>query len=833
MKQKLLEEIKKDKTLLNFFYILAENNLYTIEENERSKVSKSIIGRNFPFLKPTQKKELVKGFYPLEDVNEYFIYNTIIQDLDFFLSDKERSIEKLKAEIEENASFDANIDKEKTLALQIKEREQASKYYQETLEDLKNNLDLDYIRKAILVYLDLAFNHNKRITDTIGIIFYLLEDFTSKEIPKETIDGLRKDLLDHVKEIAKAEEVKETSIDELEDALEMSKEDFYSKQEEINLSNKNKMLRRYFSNNTKGRLFSRTSKEMLKTGSIEDPAKAISNLLLIDIEALEPKEIVDTLKIFIAQVINYSADCKQAYNTWKGYDLTNIFKKNKFTFSYDLERVKKELGAFCEDASKRLRTIDPGNIEENKKEAVLEVIKSFANEETLRDLTLEEVLTGELITEEKPSKEYIRTNTSPYNLDITEANKVLQYATSPRLLETKEEKLKRLEAKRNPTKKDLRDIEDLTKELEQEKAILEELNDLERDQKELEKGYSTAHAEEKENYKRLLKENDKKIKQKKAQVNKNNFLQLTMDLELGDNVFIVKEGNISTRIRQQILEKNPGHGLVDFIRYIEDQVYYKYNDNWNGYLLMDVDDYTDFLGLGPASYKAVRKRLKSEINIIFEEEYTLEGKYTKAPIDLDVKDTFRLINEKITIKPSQTKNGITNETGKTTFIIQINDRYSKILFNEKALYWASVPRILNRQNKVAKALGYFFYEDLRRNLRGDDYRRTYKLGTIIKQLEKEKALQTNSTNKYSARVIKPLQEALNTLEDAGLIEYSTNAFNIYDTELVGKLEETIKRVFEEERIEVIFKKVDLDAYEKIREKNNRQLLANKRKKTKN
>lgn len=821
MKQRLLEEIKKDETLLHFFYIIQENNTYTLQKNEKVKEARRIIGRAFPFIQPKKKKELIEGFFPL-DVNEYFFYNSLVQDIDFFLNDKEKAIDLIRKEIEENASFDDAIDIERSLKLQIEDREDTSTYYLESLEKLKERLDLDYIRNAILVYLDLAYSNNTNITNTIGTIFYLIEDFTSQALPKKSIDGLRKDLLIHVKEIIEAEEVEEEDINELDINLKLSKEEYFSKQEKIDLSNKSKLLRRYYSNNIKGKLLNRTREEMLKKGSLEDPIKAISNLLLIDVEALEPNEVIEYLKIFIAQVISYSAECKKTYTYWKASDLTNIFKENRFTFSYDIERVRKELETFCKKATKKINKLEPGKVDEDTKEAVLEVIKAFANDKTIKALKLEE---------EETSKEYIKINTSPYNLDITEANKVLQYATSPRLLETKEESLKRLEAKENPTKKDLRDIEDLKKEIEEKNAILEEIKDLEDNQKKLEKKYSTAQKEEQEDYKRLLKDNAKRIKQTKALVSNANFLQLTMDYDLGESVFIVKEGNVSAQIKQQILENNQSHGLVDFVRYIEDQVYYKYKENWDGYLLIDVEDYTDFLGLDPGSYKEVRKTLKSNINIAFEEVITLTGKYSKAPIDLDINDEFRLITEKITIKPSKSINGITNDTGKTTFIIQVSPRYSKILFNEKALYWASVPRILNRQNKVAKALGYFFYEDIRRNLRGDDYKRTYKLGTIIKQLEKERALQTNSTNKYSARVIKPLQEALNTLEDAGLIEYSTNAFEVYDNELAGKLEDTIKRVFEEERLEVVFKKIDTEAYEKIKERNNRQLLTNKKKKT--
>ena len=96
-----------------------------------------------------------------------------------------------------------------------------------------------------------------------------------------------------------------------------------------------------------------------------------------------------------------------------------------------------------------------------------------------------------------------------------------------------------------------------------------------------------------------------------------------------------------------------------------------------------------------------------------------------------------------------------------------------------------------------------------------------------KKLTKNGALATNKTNTYNRRVIEPLEDALNFLqEELKLISYSTQAFSIYagDTELgekglAGSKEGVIKKAFESAKITITFKVYDKATYDRIAEQN--------------
>ena len=106
------------------------------------------------------------------------------------------------------------------------------------------------------------------------------------------------------------------------------------------------------------------------------------------------------------------------------------------------------------------------------------------------------------------------------------------------------------------------------------------------------------------------------------------------------------------------------------------------------------------------------------------------------------------------------------------------------------------------------------------------YKKRFKIKTLVNALIKKGLLQTSKSNRYSRRIIEPLKETLNFLEDIGLIEYNTNAFMIYEGDeekgikgLLGSSEDIIKKAFEDAKIDIAFKVYDKETYDDILKKN--------------
>lgn len=489
-----------------------------------------------------------------------------------------------------------------------------------------------------------------------------------------------------------------------------------------------------------------------------------------------------------------------------------------------------------------------------------------------------EVVTGELI--EKPirksqlrdhslndlepvSKEWNKKNTNEYSTAIYDAhNSIATYNEigtiaykEKQLLEAKK-KLKDLEKKPNTTQKAIDKQKEVVAEAEKGLAttkdyfnnLEDKIKSYEEDIKDLSEQFYGIDAnteianedkpKQKKSLERLIKKKEKDLTlSKKALNNRGLFLQLATS-EKGESVITTtdEKGLITLSFRDsEDLLKKFNYESTKLLRYLENIIYDTPISETDNYILIDIDDYTIETGRNPNSYKNVRKQLEEALGLIQNEYFRITGKSKKANITIE--GNFVLIDAYFKITTGEERDGLTNNTGKTTFAIHLGKAWRDILLSERAFQWASIPKILNRISNehiksldytetnvlVVQELGYYLYETLRKGLKGKGYyKRSFKMKTLVNMLIRKGVLQTNKSNRYSKRIINPMKESLNYLEDIGLIEWNSNAFSIYEGDeerkekgLIGSNEDIIIDAFEKARIDIEFLVYDKETYDRI------------------
>lgn len=496
------------------------------------------------------------------------------------------------------------------------------------------------------------------------------------------------------------------------------------------------------------------------------------------------------------------------------------------------------------------------------------------------DVEPSEVVTGEII--EKPlrksqtrdhslndlepvSREWYKKNVNEFNTAIFDAhnslatyNEIGTIENKTKALEDAKNKLKELEAKGNSKaivkqKEIIADAEQtLETTKEHYKKLEERIKANEDDLKDLSEQYYSIDAstdieeadkpKEKNKLNKLIKRKQKDLTlDKKALSNRGLFLQLATN-EKGENVITTtdEKGLITLSFKNsEALLKKFTYESTNLLRYLENIIYDTPISETDNYILIDIDDYTIETGRNPNSYKNVRKQLEEALGLIVNEFFRVTGKSKKT--NLTIEGNFVLIDAYFKITTGEERDGLTNNTGKTTFAIHLGKAWRDILLSERAFQWASIPKVLNRISNediknldyvetnalIVKELGYYLYETLRKNLKGKGYyNKTFKMKTLVNILIRKGVLQTNKSNRYSKRVIAPMKESLNYLEDIGLIEWNSNAFSIYEGDeeknekgLIGSNEEVIIDAFEKARIDIKFLVFDKETYDNILAKN--------------
>ena len=429
-----------------------------------------------------------------------------------------------------------------------------------------------------------------------------------------------------------------------------------------------------------------------------------------------------------------------------------------------------------------------------------------------------------------------------------------------RILTETKEKLASLEAKKTKSPTDATKIKKLKEQIDKQEESLEEakqrrqaledrIKKNEQNIKELSDYYLSIdtdediEAEDKANEKRKTSKNITKLQKelaldKKALNNRGLFLQLATN-EKNEQIVTTTEGTITLSFRNsEEIIKSFTYETTKLLRYLQNIVYDTPLSKTDDFILIDIDEYTEATGRKPSNYKRVRTQVKDALELITNEYFRITGKAKKGNIEID--GAFVLVDAYFLIKAGDEKEGVVNDTGKTTLAIHLGKAWRNILLSERAFQWASIPKVLDRiSNEEVKQhydntnallvteLGYYLYETLRKNLKGKGYyKKRFKIKTLVNALIKKGLLQTSKSNRYSRRIIEPLKETLNFLEDIGLIEYNTNAFMIYEGDeekgikgLLGSSEDIIKKAFEDAKIDIAFKVYDKETYDDILKKN--------------
>ena len=243
-----------------------------------------------------------------------------------------------------------------------------------------------------------------------------------------------------------------------------------------------------------------------------------------------------------------------------------------------------------------------------------------------------------------------------------------------------------------------------------------------------------------------------------------------------------------------------------------------HEENKGNYIMFSLNDYAE--ATGRTNKHELREKLENAIKLKASLSFKVKTPYKNFNIEGEIKQ----LGTNFRVEPREEKNGIENESNEIQYIIYLDPFYKDaILWKGQGSYWASIPnKLMKIENKLARGLGFYLYETLRKGLKGEgSYIRKFYMETIITKMNEKNLLPTGKTIKFSKRVIEPLKEAFNILEEIGLIstnqESPSNPFNYYETNLIGK--RNLEKNFNELLITIKFLVYDKETYNRISNKN--------------
>lgn len=556
------------------------------------------------------------------------------------------------------------------------------------------------------------------------------------------------------------------------------------------------------------------------------------------------KQLLKYTKNYLENVRSHSISIKEAEDDLKLYleSVLEIFKEKETLTDEDKKKItekvetfKEVVGKWTHDDStkfnfntlidllafddKTKEDIIDTKADKKEKEIIEDIKNTFTTKEIIKRGNISQTRNHALTEEVEVSDKWLKVNVSPFSRGINELREVVGTYT-----EGDEEKLKKLVAdlkskyKKTPSedlKEEIEHKESLLQEAEERRialddkivAVKEEISTLTR------QALEQTEDKDKAQYEKLLKAKGKELKNlEEERYSKGKYLKLDLD----NNITAESKGKdvqvfVSLDKYDKTKYSSEGHRLIT---YAQNYMYYKPDAD---YIIIEPERYSRENGRKPSTFRQYKKRIEDTLDAIYEESYVFKGK--NATNNAEITGKVRLIQEKWELK----------HDNKTTYAFKPTDAWRKIILNSNnSIQWASVPLLLNQINgqapsERARALGFYLHEMLRLDLKNQKlasidksvcYERTFFMKTLIEALE-SKGLLSYSKGRYSRDIIKAMQDALNILEDYGLIEYETNAFTIYDDKTNGKKESVLKSKFEEEKIKIRFLVADIETYNTI------------------
>ena len=865
MREKLLKLVKDDKELLQLFLIIKLNNFTTLEQKEGKTKTK------------------INGAFNYLSYEDLLFYDFLIEkwksatkeNIEKIVTEEiENRLELIKAEDGDTPTKE-EIEKAKEGLAETKLTEHG--LYLESLKELEENIDLEFIGKALFIFYDLVVYSDLLFFLKLADLIKTLEDH-NKEPIAEAIKDYLKDLI-NINDT-------ETSLNKknVKDALNNSKDASYY-EELKKTANTFKIIaiahtRNHILRHPKERIAEKMNYYLLEPNKedIETLKRVLTDTLEEDYNGLGVEELKDRLKHFIYACLSYAEECDRTglyisaflEELEEKYNINNLAIDPNITNEGDIAEEKeikhmeraKLLDIKYLDTKKHLATLEAKDItkESNKNIAVLEVLKGLTSNnmlESILELDASKKSNKKLIealglTEKAEPTEFIRKEeieSAPPNIWIKTYTLPLNdnmRATSQRFINLKNpitnklSRLKELEEIEKPSKDEEIEKNELKVEIEkyikEKEQLEEEIAKTEESIKELGDQLLDEEIEDKKSIEILLKQKHKQKEEQKAELeekylNKRNYIQLRQDYTTGEQVLVSNEGTIELTIKNSTLKKYNAE-VERLSYYIENLFYNTPKDKRNDYYIIDLDDYAE--ATGRVLSTKLRKNIGDALDCMQEETFINIEEYNEHGLYIKKDQKIKRIGSTTKIDAMDTRGPIKNHSRKARFYIALDKLYIDILWNYEARFWASIPNtIMKIQNPLTRGLGFYLYEDLKRNLNGTGYytRHFTKIGIIIKALNKKKLLATNTSNRYSRRVIEPLKEAFNELVDLGLITYDEenddNAFKYYEDHLIGHKD--IQKTFEAKPITITFEVYDNKLYDKIlttrqnnRKKNNRK-----------
>ena len=890
MREELLKKIKEDERLLELFLIVKINN-FTLAETKKGKARTKIDGA-FNYLDYDDFLYLDYTIAKWKGTNQDNVDKEVEEEISYRVKHIEEQGQEPPTEEEQLEA------KERLKDLKLAEH----KLYLAEIEETKENIDLDFIIRALFVYYDLAVFSDIKLFHRVGDVIKTIEDHEGEPIAND----LKKLLRDLVK--ARGKDIIDYDLKTIKDSLEKADIEDYNYY--FHLCKLGLHFKRVFKAHTKGKLFSYPKERVAEKlnaynkksnkEDIETFRSTLEEMLDQDYKELGTTGLIEQVATLIVEFLKYARQCDEInlhldtvlHDLREKYtvDLATVEKGEvaEVVIEEHNEKRNKELFKIREQARKNLAKIDAKEFLQDAEDnaPIKEFLRAFSSvelakevidfkpvkneddprnfleslelnrienqddyiieEETIEAETIEEEETKEefnglALTEEEIEEatlsEWTKTNVNPVNNDIKIASQRIAYFNEKPLAK-KMKRLKELELKDNLTEDEKEEELELKDNIEaslKEKEHLEEkLKVANEDLVDLRNDYlNEKNPKEKKDLGRLIKKIEKDTNKIKTTIDEkysktNSFLQLSQDFTTGAELLVSNEGNIQLTIKNNDLSKYNAE-VERLVYFLEDLFYRTIEDNRDAYYLIDIDAYARKTGRTPST--RLRKQIEDALDILQNETFITKGEYK----GFNIKGNIKRVGSYFTIEPKGTYENVENTSRKTNYLLTLDRSWRDILWHNKAHYWASIPnKIMKLENATTRGLGFYLYETLKKGIKEPGYYvRKFKMKTLVDTLNKRGLLATNTSNKYSRRVIEPLRKAFNELKDIGLITYDEenkdNAFKYYEEHLVGK--KNLEAVFEQKSITIKFLVYDKELYDQIAETNIKNRIEAKKRKT--
>lgn len=713
-----------------------------------------------------------------------------------------------------------------------------------SLSDVFNEvLNNDLINDTIKNYTDLVTTEGKNLINSVSRLLYLQDKYKDDEIGQK-IDKKIKEWLEYIRSYDKNKDLKNT--DKSEEAIKNTNERLYARlfyhiimncnyaihcnannerefmdlwdYNVVKMSDLHEFIKNYLDNelndaetnnnfsviinnfinnlnediNTSN--FNRDKAEQIKTISDKHKIKLDNELEHTITQEQQDAFIEELTKAYIDYLKDNEVNIQDDEDIKNWHDKANNFINHLinykgialngiFTMDYTLNHLafndyQKEAYKLNLDEEQEVKVV-----KEQVKESKTPTKKRLSAKELKEKYKNITLLNGEQLDY---NRKWARVDTSKINTNIMDLRESITKKTQNNTDLTRK-KIKEIEKKPKPTKKDLDDLKELNillkEQQEAQKGIIEETNDLKADIDLINKQIAeTTEAKQIKSLMRKRKKMQKDLSEKEA-ILRNEGIYLQPEL-LSNKLVVAEKKNKRTKESYKLMINND-YDIQNFNSEGRNFLYYIPNipnitDALSeDFITLDIDDYLDFTGRPTGNVSRIRKNLQNTLKEMRKESYDYTYLDEKGVLH---DDSLVLIGD---IKGTEYK-------GKASVKVQLGATFKENLKqaftkNQYVKVNSDVFKIGQGRNNKAENMAreIFLYLaklcriEAKNQINGGKWRKDIHLDTIITKLC-ELNLITYNPYRYNESVKEPLLYALNTGVELGYFTYETDAFNYYD-----------------------------------------------------